>query len=38
VLAALAETEQRRPEQTIQVSYAPDPDGQEDPTAPPADR
>jgi len=34
VLAALAETEQRRPEQTIQVRFAPDPDGYEDPPHP----
>jgi YihY family inner membrane protein len=31
VLTALAETEERRPEQTIQVSFAPDPDEREDP-------
>jgi YihY family inner membrane protein len=37
VLAALAETEERRPEQIIEVSFAPEPDGDEDPR-PPADR
>jgi uncharacterized BrkB/YihY/UPF0761 family membrane protein len=37
VLIALAETEERRPEQTIEVSFAPEPDGREDPR-PPADR
>jgi YihY family inner membrane protein len=31
VLTALAETEERRPEQTIEVSFAPAPDGHEDP-------
>lgn len=31
VLAALAETEERRPEQTIEVSFAPEPDEQEGP-------
>jgi uncharacterized BrkB/YihY/UPF0761 family membrane protein len=37
VLAALAETEERRPEQTIEVSFAPEPDGRQDPP-PPAGR
>ena len=37
VLVALAETEERRPEQTIEVRFAPEPDGREDPR-PPADR
>jgi uncharacterized BrkB/YihY/UPF0761 family membrane protein len=37
VLTALAEAEQRRPEQTIEVSFAPEPDTQEEPP-PPADR
>jgi YihY family inner membrane protein len=37
VLTALAESEQRRPEQTIEVSFAPEPDAQEEPP-PPADR
>jgi len=37
VLTALAETEERRPEQIIEVSFAPEPDGDEDPR-PPADR
>jgi len=37
VLIALAETEERRPEQIIEVSFAPEPDGHEDPR-PPADR
>jgi len=37
VLVALAETEERRPEQIIEVSFAPEPDGDEDPR-PPADR
>jgi uncharacterized BrkB/YihY/UPF0761 family membrane protein len=37
VLTALAETEERRPEQTIQVTFAPEPDGREDPP-PPAQR
>jgi YihY family inner membrane protein len=37
VLTALAETEQRRPEETIEVSFTSEPDGPED-TAPPADR
>jgi YihY family inner membrane protein len=37
VLAALAEAEERRPEQTIEVRFAPEPDGDEDPR-PPAHR
>jgi YihY family inner membrane protein len=37
VLTALAETEERRPEQTIEVSFASEPDRREDPR-PPADR
>jgi uncharacterized BrkB/YihY/UPF0761 family membrane protein len=37
VLTALAEAEERRPEQTIEVTFAPEPDGQEDPR-PPAGR
>jgi YihY family inner membrane protein len=37
VLTALAEAEERRPEQTIEVSFAPEPEGQEDPR-PPAER
>jgi YihY family inner membrane protein len=37
VLTALAETEERRPEQTIEVRFAPEPDGQEGPR-PPAER
>ena len=37
VLAALAEAEERRPEQTVEVRFAPEPDGDEDPR-PPADR
>ena len=37
VLVALAETEERRPEQTIEVRFVPEPDGREDPR-PPADR
>jgi YihY family inner membrane protein len=37
VLTALAETEERRPEQTIEVSFGPEPDGHEDPR-PPAER
>jgi YihY family inner membrane protein len=34
VLTALAETEQRRPEQTIQVTFAPQPHSQQDPQPP----
>jgi YihY family inner membrane protein len=34
VLTALAEAEKRRPEQTIEVTFAPEPDGQEDPRPP----
>jgi YihY family inner membrane protein len=37
VLTALAEAEERRPEQTIEVSFAPEPDRHEDPR-PPAER
>jgi YihY family inner membrane protein len=37
VLTALAQTEQRRPEQTIQVSFTPQPDSHQDPP-PPAQR
>jgi YihY family inner membrane protein len=37
VLTALAEAEERRPGQTIEVTFAPEPDGQEDPR-PPAER
>jgi len=38
VLTALAETEERRPEQTIEVSFAPEQDGHEDPRPPTTDR
>jgi hypothetical protein len=31
-------TEQRRPEQTIEVSFSPEPDGSEDPRPPADDR
>jgi uncharacterized BrkB/YihY/UPF0761 family membrane protein len=34
VLTALAETEERRPEQTVEVRFAPEPDGREDPRPP----
>jgi YihY family inner membrane protein len=37
VLTALAQTEERRPEQTIEVRFAPEQDGHEDPR-PPTDR
>jgi hypothetical protein len=37
VLTALAQTEERRPEQTIEVSFAPEPDGDEG-REPPAER